>query len=80
MVKKEIFGKTKSGQEIYRYWLENEKGMRAGVINYGAILVNLFVPDKEGKVRTWFWATIRWSPTLKTADFSALQWALTPTA
>ena len=51
MVKKEIFGKTKSGQEIYRYWLENEKGMRAGVINYGAILVNLFVPDKEGKVK-----------------------------
>lgn len=49
MIKKEIFGKTKSGQEIYRYWLENAKGMRAGVINYGAILVNLFVPDKEGK-------------------------------
>ena len=48
IAKKELFGTTKSGEEIYRYWLENSAGMRAGVINYGAILVNLFVPDKEG--------------------------------
>ncbi len=47
-MKKELFGKTKSGIEVYRYWLENSKGMKAGVINYGAILVNLFVPDKDG--------------------------------
>lgn len=48
-VKKELFGTTKSGSEIYKYWLENEKGMKAGIINYGAILVNLFVPDKNGQ-------------------------------
>lgn len=48
ITKKELFGTTKSGREIYRYWLENSKGMRAGIINYGAILVNLFVPDKDG--------------------------------
>lgn len=48
--KKELFGKTKSGREIYRYWLKNSKGMKAGVINYGAILVNLFVPDEVGNV------------------------------
>ncbi len=48
ITKKELFGKTRSGEEIYRYWLENAKGMRAGIINYGAILVNLFVPDKDG--------------------------------
>ena len=47
-VSKELFGKTKEGQEIYKYWLSNSKGMKAGIINYGAILVNLFVPDKEG--------------------------------
>ncbi len=47
-MKKELFGKTKDGQEIYKYWLENGKGMKAGVINYGAILVNLFVPDGKG--------------------------------
>lgn len=48
-VKRELFGKTGSGEEIYRYWLENSKGMKAGIINYGAILVNLMVPDKNGK-------------------------------
>lgn len=49
-ISKELFGKTKNGDEIYRYWLENSGGMKAGVINYGAILVNLFVPDKDGNV------------------------------
>lgn len=47
-MRKELFGKTKEGIEIYRYWLENGKGFKAGVINYGAILVNLFVPDANG--------------------------------
>lgn len=47
-MKKELFGTTKDGKEIYRYWLENSKGMKAGVINFGAILVNLFVPDGKG--------------------------------
>lgn len=49
-MKKELFGKTKSGIEIYRYWLENSKGMKAGIINYGAILVNLLVPDRNGNI------------------------------
>ena len=49
-MKKELFGKTKSGIEIYRYWLENSKGMKAGIINYGAILVNLLVPDQKGNI------------------------------
>lgn len=46
-VTKEFFGKTKNGQEISRYFITNSKGMKAGVINYGAILVNLYVPDKN---------------------------------
>lgn len=49
-MRKELFGTTKDGKEIYRYWLENSKGMKAGVINFGAILVNLFVPDEKGNV------------------------------
>lgn len=48
-VRKELFGQTKDGTEIYKYWLENSNGMKAGIINYGAILVNLIVPDKNGK-------------------------------
>lgn len=49
-MKRELFGRTTDGKEIYRYWIENSKGMKAGVINYGAILVNLFVPDQNGNV------------------------------
>lgn len=49
-VTKEFFGKTADGSEIYKYWLENRKGMKAAVINYGGILTNLFVPDHDGHV------------------------------
>lgn len=48
-MKTEIFGKNGEGKEITRITLENKKGMKAGVINYGAILVSLVVPDKNGK-------------------------------
>lgn len=48
-MKKELFGQTRDGIEIYKYWIENSNGMKAGIINYGAILVNLVVPDKKGK-------------------------------
>lgn len=49
-VTEEFFGKTKDGIQITKYNLTNQKGMRAGVINYGAILVDLFVPDQKGTV------------------------------
>lgn len=48
-MEKTLFGRTKEGSEIYLYTLQNAKGMQARVMNYGAILVNLFVPDKDGK-------------------------------
>lgn len=48
-MKKALFGTTKCGREVYLYSLENGNGMKAEVMNFGAILVNLFVPDKNGK-------------------------------
>ncbi len=48
-VTKELFGTTQNGEKIYKYNIANSKGMKAGVMNYGAILVDLFVPDKDGK-------------------------------
>jgi len=45
-----FFGTTKDGKEIYKYTLENRNGMKAVVMNYGAILINLLVPDKNGNV------------------------------
>jgi aldose 1-epimerase len=44
------FGKTKEGNQITRYTLANKAGMEASVINFGATLVSLKVPDRAGKL------------------------------
>ncbi len=50
-VTKKIFGTEKeSGKAIYQYTIENGNGMRAEIINYGAILTELWVPDRSGKM------------------------------
>ena len=48
MMKREVFGTTKEGREVFLYTLENKNGMKAQVMDYGAVLVNLFVPDQNG--------------------------------
>lgn len=50
MVKEKVFGKMPDGRPVTLYSISNEKGLQADVMNYGAILVNLFVPDKAGNV------------------------------
>lgn len=49
MVKQTLFGKTPEGTPVTLYSISNENGIQADVMNYGAILVNLFVPDKKGE-------------------------------
>ena len=49
-MQKRSFGITKDGKEVFLFSLENKNGVKAEVTNYGAILVNLFVPDKDGNV------------------------------
>lgn len=48
-MEKILFGKAPCGREVYLYTLENENGMKAQVMNYGAILVRLLAPDKNGE-------------------------------
>ncbi len=43
------FGKTSEGVSVHRYVLTNNKGVEAVVISYGATLVSLRVPDRNGK-------------------------------
>lgn len=50
MSSKRLFGTTKSGEEVYIYELANKNGMKAEIIDYGAILVSLSVPNADGKV------------------------------
>ena len=49
-MQKRSFGKTKDGKEVFLFSMENKNGVKAEVTNYGAILVNLFVPDKNGNI------------------------------
>jgi aldose 1-epimerase len=49
-VKRESFGKTNDGVEVDQYILTNANGMTAKIITYGAILTELDVPDRDGKL------------------------------
>ena len=49
MVEKKLFGKLADGAEVFSYTLRNSKGMEAKIINYGATVVSLIAPDKDGK-------------------------------
>jgi aldose 1-epimerase len=44
------FGKTSDGTPVELYILRNANGMKAKIITYGAILTELDVPDKNGKI------------------------------
>ena len=46
---KEKFGTTITGEDIYLYTLKNKNGVEAKITNFGAALVSLLVPDKNGE-------------------------------
>lgn len=48
-IKKHSFGTTKDGQAATLYTLINKKGMSVSFTDYGANIVNVIVPDKNGK-------------------------------
>ena len=45
------FGTLPTGEEVKIYHLENKKGAYAEVLQYGAILVKICVPDKNGDLK-----------------------------
>lgn len=44
-----VFGKLPDGREVHQYTLKNKNGMIAQIIDYGATVTSLRVPDKNGK-------------------------------
>lgn len=50
-IKISSFGTTKDGTEAKLYTLINDTGMSASFTDYGAALVGLSVPDREGKLQ-----------------------------
>jgi aldose 1-epimerase len=49
MVETQSFGKTKEGQEVTLFTCTNKNGLVLKMIDYGAIVVSLETPDKNGK-------------------------------
>ena len=49
-IKKELWGKTPEGKEIFRYTLTNSKGAYVILGSVGAAIVQIVVPDKDGKL------------------------------
>lgn len=48
-VKESLFGKCPDGREVTMYTLSNGAGMEVSVINLGAIIVKVLVPDAKGE-------------------------------
>ena len=50
-MKKELYGVTKDGKEVYQYTAVNKNGMEMTVMDFGAILSRVVVADKDGNKR-----------------------------
>ena len=48
MITMQEFGRTVAGDIVYSFLLRNETGMEVEVIEYGAIVAGIKVPDKDG--------------------------------
>ena len=49
-LKKSLFGKTADGTDVYLYTLTNKRGAEVSITTYGARVVTLKVPDRNGKI------------------------------
>lgn len=47
---KSLFGKTKDGKDVTKYVVTNKKGSSIEMIDFGAILVSVWMPDKDGNL------------------------------
>tara|TARA_R110002020_G_scaffold262126_2_gene476459 strand:- start:19202 stop:20209 length:1008 start_codon:yes stop_codon:yes gene_type:complete len=48
-LRQEYFGKTKDNKEVTKFILGDESGIEVHIINYGATIQKLIVPDHDGK-------------------------------
>lgn len=49
-VEKSLFGKYE-GQDVYKYELKNSDGFQVNVLNFGGIITEIFVKNKEGQLK-----------------------------
>ncbi|HET9178265.1 MAG TPA: aldose epimerase family protein [Terriglobia bacterium] len=49
-IKRSVFGTMPDGQEVHLYTLTNSSGMQLAITNYGARIVSVQAPDRNGKM------------------------------
>ncbi len=49
-MKIENFGTTQDGKLIHRFILKNKNGMEVHILNFGAVIEKLYVPDRKGEL------------------------------
>lgn len=49
-MKTTVFGRLPDGREVHQYTLQNRSGVTAQIIDYGATVTSLKVPDRNGKI------------------------------
>lgn len=54
-IHREPFGSTPSGEPVERITLDNDNGMKAHIITFGATLTHLFTPDRDGNPADIVW-------------------------
>ena len=50
MLDKTLFGKLPGGRDVFLYSLKNKSGTQINIINYGAIITNIILKDKKGRL------------------------------
>ena len=45
---REAFGVTKNEDRVTKYTMTNQNGMKVSIIDYGAVITNIWMPDKNG--------------------------------
>jgi aldose 1-epimerase len=49
-IKRSVFGKMPDGQEVHLYTLTNSNGMQVAITDFGARIVSILAPDRNGKM------------------------------
>lgn len=49
-VSQDVFGQTDDGKDVLRFTFSNKNNVTVRVINYGCIITDILVPDKDGNV------------------------------
>ena len=68
-ITKRTFGRIPHGAFVSLYTLTNKNGMSVGIMDYGATVVNLTAPDRNGKFDDVVLGFDRFEPYLKLKDY-----------